>query len=454
MNIGAKINVEPTSSFLNLWLNTAFIMKYHSINSELFILNRLNFTKHLLPNSLAVFNANDVMPTNADGTMKFIQNKDLFHLSGVDQEETILVIFPDAYLPEHREILFLKETNEHIARWEGAKLNKIDGTETSGIKTVMWLQGFEGVFKNLMSQAAHVYLNTNEHLRNSSEVETRDDRFRIKCLADYPLHKYERSESIMHQIRAVKSPIEIDLMQKASDINSMAFNRVLKFIKPGVNEYDVEAEFLHEYIRNRADGFSYEPIIANGENACVLHYIENNDSLKDGDLLLLDCGCWYANYASDVTRAFPVNGRFTERQKDVYNAVLRVQKASLAMLRPGNQLHEYHKEVGLLMQEELVGLRLIDRTDIKNQDPNWPAYKKYFMHGTSHYLGLDVHDVGLWTSKMEIGNAFTCEPGIYIPEEGIGIRIEDDIIIGQNENINLTRGIPKEVEEIEAIMNS
>lgn len=428
-------------------------MKYDRINSDLFVLNRNNFVKHLKPNSIAVFNANDIMPTNADGTMKFIQNKDLFHLSGVDQEESILVLFPDAFDGSQKEILFLKETNEHIARWEGAKLTKNQATETSGVQNVMWLDAFEMVFKNLMSQADHIYLNSNEHLRNSSEVETRDDRFRKSCMEKYPLHKYERSEPIMHQIRSVKSSLEIDLMQKASDINAMAFNRVLKFIKPGVTEYEVEAEFLHEYIRNRADGFSYEPIIANGANACVLHYIENNDTLRDGDLLLLDCGCWYANYASDVTRAFPVNGKFTDRQKDVYNAVLRVQKASLEMLRPGNQLHEYHKEVGLLMQEELVGLGLIDRTDIKNQDPKWPAYKKYFMHGTSHYLGLDVHDVGLWTTKMEVGNAFTCEPGIYIPEEGIGIRIEDDIIIGEKENLNMTKAIPKEVEEIEEVMN-
>ncbi len=427
-------------------------MKYERINSELFVLNRQNFTKHLKDNSLAIFNANDIMPTNADGTMKFIQNKDLFHLSGVDQEESILVVFPDAFNEDHKEILFLKETNDHIARWEGAKLDKKSATETSGIKTVYWLQEFDNVLKNLMSQAEYVYLNSNEHLRNSSEVETRDDRFRKSWMSQYPLHKYERSEPIMHKIRSIKSQIEVDLMQHSSDINTKAFQRVLKFIKPGVAEYEIEAEFLHEFARNRADGFSYEPIIANGSNACVLHYIENNDTLKDGDLLLLDCGCWYANYASDVTRAFPVNGKFSPRQKEVYSAVLRVQKAALNMLRPGNQLHEYHKEVGLLMEKELLGLGLISQNDIDNQDPNWPAYKKYFMHGTSHYIGLDVHDVGSWTAKMEVGNAFTCEPGIYIPEEGIGIRIEDDIIIGEKENINLTIGIPKEIEDIENMM--
>ncbi len=429
-------------------------MRYQKIDPSLFIHNRGNFIKHLKPKSLAVFNSNDIMPTNADGTMRFMQNKDLFHLSGVDQEESILVIFPDAFDPRQREMLFMKETNEHIARWEGAKLNKDQTTEVSGITSVYWLSDFEKIFKDVMSQAEYVYLNSNEHLRNASEVETRDDRFRKWCLEKYPLHNYQRSEPIMHQLRAVKSPLEIELLQKASDINTRAFLRVLKAIKPGIKEYELEAEFIHEYTVNGSTGFSYEPIIASGENACVLHYIENTDTCRDGELILFDCGCWYANYASDVTRAFPVNGRFTTRQKQVYEAVLRVQKTSLEMLRPGNQLHEYHKEVGKLMESELVGLGLLDHTDIKNQDPDWPAYKKYFMHGTSHYLGLDVHDVGLWTTKMEVGNVFTCEPGIYIPEEGIGIRIEDDIVIGEKGNLNLTSGIPKEVDEIEEYMNS
>jgi len=429
-------------------------MRYEKIDSSLFIRNRKNYTPHLKPKSLAIFNSNDIMPTNADGTMRFIQNKDIFYLSGVDQEESILVIFPDAFDPRHREMLFLKETNEHIARWEGAKLTKEQATEVSGIQSVYWLSDFEKVFKDVMSQAEYVYLNTNEHLRNATEVETRDDRFRKWCLEKYPLHIYQRSEPIMHQLRAVKSDIEIDLMQKASDINTKAFLRVLKAIKPGVKEYELEAEFIHEFTANGSMGFAYEPIIASGENACVLHYIENKDVCNDGELILFDCGCWYANYASDVSRAYPVNGRFTDRQKQVYNAALRVQKASLEMLRPGNQLHEYHKEVGKLMENELIGLGLLDKTDIKNQNPDWPAYKKYFMHGTSHYIGLDVHDVGLWTAKMEVGNAFTCEPGIYIPEEGIGIRVEDDIVIGEKENLNLTKDIPKEVEEIEEVMNS
>lgn len=428
-------------------------MRYDKIDARLFVENRQRFTQKLKPNALAVFNSNDIMPSNADGTMKFIQNKNLFYLSGVDQEESILVLFPNAFNPAHREMLFLKETNEHVARWEGEKLDKKQATAVSGIKSVFWLTEFDRIMKDVMSQAEYVYLSGNEHLRSTTEVETREDRFRKSFTAQYPLHNYQRSEPIMHTLRGVKSDIEIGLLQKASDINTKAFNRILKVMKPGMNEYELEAEFIHEYVRHGSTGFSYEPIIAGGVNATILHYVENNQPIKDGDLVLFDCGCWYANYASDVTRAYPANGKFTQRQKDLYNAVLRVQKASLAMLRPGNQLHAYHKEVGNLMTDELLQLGLIDKTDVKNQDPNWPAYKKYFMHGTSHHIGLDVHDSGSWTDNMMVGNAFTCEPGLYIPEEGIGIRIEDDIIIGKKENLNMTSGIPKEVEEIEAAMN-
>lgn len=429
-------------------------MRYSPIDPQLFIDNRQRFMAKLPAGALAIFNANDILPTNADGTLPFVQNRDLFYLSGVDQEETILVLFPDAYLPEHREMLFLVETNEHIARWEGAKLDKQQATEVTGIESVYWLSEFDKILKDVMSQGQSVFLNSNEHLRAANVVETRDQRFAKQIKDQYPMHDFRRAAPIMHELRAIKSPIEIELMAKASEINTQAFLRVMKFLKPGVMEYELEAEFIHEYKRHGSPDFSYTPIIASGASACVLHYIENDKECKDGDLVLFDCGNWYANYASDVTRCFPVNGRFTDRQKQVYNAVLRVQKASLDLLRPGNQLHEYHKEVGELMTKELLDLKLIDQTDVKNQDPKWPAYKKYFMHGTSHYIGLDVHDVGLWTTKMEVGNAFTCEPGIYIPEEGIGIRIEDDIIIGEKENRNLTAGIPKEVEEIEEYMNS
>ncbi len=429
-------------------------MRYTSAPASLYSANRKRFAVQMQAGSLAVFTSNDILPTNADGTMPFMQNKDLLHLSGIDQEESILILFPEAFDPKHREILLIKETSDTIAIWEGAKLSKEQARQASDIATVLWNTEFENLFNNLMTQASSVYLNRNEHLRAKVAIETKEDRLSSWVRQHYPLHPVHRSAPIMHQIRSVKQAEEIVLMQKAADINKGAYDRILAMLKPGLMEYELEAEFIHEYISKGSRGFSYEPIIASGANACVLHYIDNDAPVKDGDLILFDVGCWYGNYASDVTRCFPANGMFSPRQKEVYNAVLRVQKAAMEMLRPGNQLHEYHREVGKLMEAELLGLKLIDKTDIKNQNPEWPAYKKYFMHGTSHYLGLDVHDVGLWTSKMEVGNAFTVEPGIYILEEGLGIRIEENIVIGADGNLNMTQAIPKEVEESEERMNS
>ena len=430
-------------------------MKYDRIDKSLYIHNRERFVKAMQPNAIAVFNSNDIFPISADSTMPFQQHRDILHLSGVDQEESILVIAPNASKPEHREILFLRETNAHIAVWEGAKLDKKQAFETSGIKTVYWLNDFDRVLKELMSEVGSIYLNSNEHLRADTTVETREDRFIKKVKADYPAHQTLRSAPLMHEIRSVKHSIEIDLMQKACDITKAGIERLLKFIKPGVWEYEIEAELLHEFLRKRSRGFAYTPIVASGANACVLHYIQNNGQCKDGDVILLDVGAEYANYASDLTRSFPVNGRFTQRQKDVYNAVLRVKKASEKMLVPGTMLAEYHKEVGKLMEAELLGLNLLDSTDIKNQDPNWPAYKKYFMHGTSHYIGLDTHDVGPWNKPMKAGMVFTCEPGIYIPEENLGIRLEDDLVVQESgAPLNLMGSIPIEADEIEEIMNS
>jgi Xaa-Pro aminopeptidase len=428
-------------------------MRYSAIPSRLFIENRRRFARKLLPNSAAIFTSNDILPSNADGSLKFLQNRDLFYLSGVDQEESLLVIFPDAFQGEYREMLFLKETNETIARWEGEKLSKEQARKVSGIDTIFWLTDWDRILKDVMSQAQHVYLNLNEHLRRSIETETRELRLARELMHAFPLHRYERSAPIMHALRAVKSEQEIDLMRQAARINTDAYLRVLQTLKPGIKEYELEAEFIHEYTRQGSSGFSYEPIIASGPNACVLHYIENTSTVENGHLVLFDVGCWYANYASDVTRCFPANGRFTPRQKEVYNSVLRVKKAAMAMLRPGNQLQEYQREVGKIMEAELLQLGLITTTDIQHQNPAWPAYKKYFMHGTSHYLGLDVHDVGLWTTNMEAGNVFTVEPGIYIPEEGIGIRIEDNVVITEDGLINLTEGIPQEVDAIEDLMN-
>ncbi len=430
-------------------------MKYERINSELYVHNRKRFTSAMKSKSLAVFNSNDIITTSADSTAPFSQHRDILHLSGVDQEESILVLFPDCHNPAHREVLFLKETSEMIAVWEGEKLDKEAAFATSGIKTVYWLDQFETIFNAMMAEAENVYINTNEHTRANTEVQTREDRFIIWCKEKYPAHEYDRSAPIMHRIRSVKHQIELDLMQQACDITEKAFRRILKFMKPGVWEHEIEAEIMYEFLRNRSQGFAYTPIIASGKNACVLHYIENNKECKDGDVILFDWAAEYANYASDMTRSIPVNGRYTERQKDVYNAVLRVKNAATKLLVPGTMLADYHKEVNSIMEGELLGLGLIDQTDIKNQDPKWPAYKKYFMHGTSHFIGLDTHDVGLWTEPIQANNVFTVEPGIYIPEESLGIRIEDDVVVQESgDPFNLMRNIPIEIEEIEDLMNS
>lgn len=428
-------------------------MKYHKIDRNLFIDNRKRFISKLKPNSIAIFHSNDIFPTNADGTMPFRQNNDVLHLSGIDQEETVLVIYPDAYDGKNKELLFLKETSEEIAIWEGDKFTKEQATDTSGIETVYWLHDIEKILYPLIAQADNIYLNTNEHLRAKTIVETRNDRFIKECKKRFPLHNYERATKIMHEIRAVKHPIEIELMRNACEITRKGLHRVLDFVKDGVWEFEIEAEILHEFVRNRSRGFAYEPIIASGKNACVLHYVDNNSQCKDGELILMDFGAEYANYASDLTRCIPVNGRFSERQKEIYNAVLRVHNEALSILKPGVSLNDYHKEVGHMMEKELLALKLIDKTDIKNQDPNWPAYKKYFMHGTSHYIGLDVHDVGTWTGPIPNNSVFTVEPGIYIREEGLGVRIENDYVITDEGAINLMENIPIEVEDIEEHMN-
>lgn len=428
-------------------------MKYTPIGAGLFELNRSNLIKQLKPKSIVIVNANDIMPTNADGTMPFRQNNDLFYLSGIDQEETILVLVPDFYDEKFREMLFVKETNELIAIWEGHKLTHEEATGISGIKSVFPSAEFEKMLPPLILESEHIYLNSNEHNRAESVVETKDIRFINWCKKRFPLHRYERLAPLMHKLRSVKSTTEIDLLQKACDITAGGFRRVLEFVKPGVMEYEVEAEYVHEFLKNRSRGFAYAPIIASGFNTCVLHYIENNKECRTGDMLLMDVGAEYANYNADMTRAIPVSGRFTERQKAVYNAVLRVKNEATKMLAPGNTLKEYNQEVGKIMENELLGLRLLDKTDIKNQDPENPAYKKYFMHGTSHHLGLDVHDVGSVNQPMEEGNVFTVEPGIYIREENLGIRLEDDVVITGNGTSNLMQQIPIEADEIEEIMN-
>jgi Xaa-Pro aminopeptidase len=428
-------------------------MKYLPIDADLFVQNRKRFVEQLKPNSIAVFNSNDIMPTSADGTHTFIQQTDLFYLSGIDQEESTLVVCPDAKEDKHQEILFLKETNEQIALWEGQKYTKDQATAVSGIKTVYWNHEFNTIFRALVFQSENIYLNTNEHLRADDSVETRDRRFLHWCRNAFPLHDYRRLAPIMHDLRTVKSPLEVDLIKTACNITDKAFRRLLGFIEPGVWEFEIEAEICHEFLRNRSRGPAFQTIIASGVDSCTLHYVKNDKQCREGDLVLMDFGAEYANYAGDVTRTVPVNGRFSKRQKEVYNAVLNVHKAAIRMLTPDKTLDEYTREVGKVMETELIGLGLLDAGEVKKQSKDQPLYKKYFPHGTSHHLGLDVHDYGDKYRKFEPGMVLTCEPGIYIKEEAIGVRIENNILITEDEPVDLTVGIPREADEIEDLMN-
>lgn len=430
-------------------------MKYLPISSQLFIKNRIKFVAQMKPNSIAVFNSNDIFTTGADSSLPFHQHRNIFYLSGVDQEESILILCPNAKEPERREVLFVKETNDHIAIWEGAKLTKAQATDTSGIKTVCWLDEFDSVFEQLMGQVDTIYFNNNNHYRQAVEMETREDRFIKSVKTNYPNHNIENNFPIMENLRGVKEPEEIELIQTACDITEKGFRRVLNFVKPGVMEYEIEAEYAHEFLKNRSKGFAYTPIIGSGFNACVLHYIENNQRCNRGEMLLMDVGAEYANYSSDMTRTIPVSGRFTDRQKAVYQSVLNVKNEATKMLVPGTLWESYHKEVGKLMTSELLDLGLIDKADVQHEDPKWPAYKKYFMHGTSHHMGLDTHDFGALKTPMVANMVFTVEPGIYIPKENMGIRLEDDVVIQSNgKPLNLMRNIPIEIEEIEDIMNT
>lgn len=427
-------------------------MRYDQIDSQLFIANRDRLRSELKPNSIVVLHSNDLMPTNADGVMNFKQNSDMIHLTGADQEETILVLYPDAQNEKMREILFVRETNEHIAIWEGAKYTKEKATEISGIENVQWTENFDTLFHSLVQQAENIYLCTNEHLRADVSVETRNDRFIKKCKNAYQLHNYQRLAPIMHKLRMLKHPLEIEIMQKACDITEAGFRRILGLVAPGVGEWEVEAAYTHEFLCRGSKGHAYTPIIGGGHSACVLHYIDNHDRLEDGDMLLMDVGAEYANWNSDMTRTIPVNGKFTDRQRAVYNSVLRVMRRANEILRPGIKPLDYQNQVLGYMEEELISLGLIDAEDAKKQDASKPLVKRYFMHGTSHHIGLDVHDVNTPNAALEVGMVFTIEPGIYIREENLGIRIENDYLIGETENIDLMKNIPIEADEIEALM--
>lgn len=428
-------------------------MKYFPINPNLFIKNRKKFYNLLLNDAVAVFNSNDIYPISADSTFPFKQHSDIFYLSGIDQEESILLIHKDVQ-GKVTEVLFIKEINEHIAVWEGHKLTQEEAKKISGINQVYWLSEFENHLKKYVSESKNIYINTNEHARNSAVTETREDRFIKKIQQEYPNHTYQKSNPLLHQIRAVKEPEEIELIQHACNITEKGFRRVLPFVKPDVWEYEIEAEFIHEFIKNRSKGFAYTPIIASGKNANILHYIENNQQCNNGDLILLDVAAEYANYSSDMTRTVPISGRFSPRQKEIYQAVLRVKNEASKLLKPNLLFKDYNTAIGELMTSELIQLGLLDKHDIQNQTPEKPAYKKYYMHSTSHFLGLDTHDYGDNTQPMQAGMVLTVEPGIYIPEEGIGIRLEDNVVIQENGfPINLMKNIPIEMEEIEDLMN-
>ncbi len=427
-------------------------MKYLPIDNKLFIKNRNKLVNKIKKNSLVILNSNDEMPRNGDQTFPFRQNSDLFYLTGIDQEQTILTICPDHPNPKYQEVLFLVKTNKEIEIWNGHKYSKDEATHTSGIKTVYWVEQFSSVLKELMGFAEKVYLNANENIRFSSEVQYRDLRFAQELKEKFPVHNYERIAPIISSLRVIKENEEIELLRHACNITKNGFLRLLRFIKPGVMEFEVEAELIHEFIRNRASGHSFSPIVASGKSACVLHYVDNNNMCKDGDLVLLDFGAEYANYPGDCSRTIPVNGKFSQRQKELYEATLRVFKQARSKLRPGTTINDYHQKVCKIWEDEHIKLGLYTKEDVKNQDPSDPMYFKYYMHGTSHFIGLDVHDVGSKDQKIEPGMVFSCEPGIYIPEEGIGIRLENDILITDGEPFDLMADIPIEADEIEELM--
>lgn len=429
-------------------------MRYEKLSSTLFIKNRAKLIELLPPKSMVIMSSNDIMPTNADGTMGFKQNSDLYYLSGLDQEETLLIIYPDAPEDQYKEIAFVKETSELIEIWDGHKFTKGEAIEISGIKNIQWTSNFEQILKTIVYSAEQIYLIDNEHIRNSSKVETQNDRLNLEIKEKYPLHKIERLAPLLNVIRMQKESIEIEALQKAVDITEKGFRRILQFTKPGVFEYEVEAEFIHEFIKNRSNGFAYTPIIASGSNACVLHYIENTLACKDGDMLLLDVGACYANYNADMTRTIPVNGRFSKRQKQVYEAVHDVLNFATQIMTSGTYWVDYQKEVEKYMESKLIDLGLFTRKDVDNQDKHQPLFKKYFMHGVAHHLGIDVHDVWDKYKPFASGMVLTCEPGIYIREEGLGIRLENNLLITDKGAVNLMNNIPIDWEEIETLMNS
>ena len=428
-------------------------MRYEQIPNSLFIKNRNKFISRMKPNTIAILTSNDVKHNNADDVMGFTQNNDLFYLSGIDQEDSILVLYPDAYKKNNIAILFVKETNEHIKIWDGEKLTKEQATTISGIERVEWLQDFETLLQYMAFEADGFYLGHNEHIKRvTKDQETQQDRMIKWCKQKYPLHEYHRVAKITRGLRQIKSKEEVALIQKGADISVASFKRVLKASKPNIKEFELEAELTYNLVKSGALRHAFQPIVASGKNACALHYNTNDDICKSGDMILMDFGVCYANYNSDTTRCFPVNGKFTERQKEVYSSVLYCLREGSKLLKHGVEHADYEKNMASLVETELIKLGLLNTDDVANQNPEKPLYKKYFMHGTAHHIGLDVHDVGPYKT-IEKGMVFTCEPGIYISEEGIGCRLENDYLITEKGNINLTEAMPIEIEEIETLMN-
>lgn len=427
-------------------------MRPNYTQPDFFSTNRTRFTAKLEKSSIAVFHSNHQMPTNADGSLPFVQNSDLFYLTGINQEDTSLLLFPDASNPRFREVLFVRYADEHVLTWEGHKLSKEEARQRSGIETVLWHSEFNNFFRSLVFEAQQIYLNANEHKRASSAIKNKDELFIGWCKDNFPLHTFKRAAPILHELRAIKQSFEVNQIQIACDITHKGFERIATFIKPGVYEYELEAELSHEFIKNGAKGFAYEPIIASGPDSCVLHYTTNHKACRDGDIVLLDIAAEYGNYKSDLTRVLPVNGRFTARQKQVYQAVLNMFHFAKTKLTPSTSFEEYTSAIGEVAQEELLKLGVLTSEEVKKQTRDKPLYKKYFMHGVSHFLGLDVHDVGNMVGSFKPGMVLTCEPGIYIKEEGIGVRLENDLLITENEPTDLMAKIPIEIEEIEDLM--
>ena len=429
-------------------------MRYIPLKNSIYKKNRLNFMNQMKGDALAIFNSNDIYPVSADTELPFEQHRDIFYLTGIDQEETVLLLYPNSKESLNREILFIRKSDKHTKVWEGEKLSKDLALKLSGIENIQFVDDLKEILHSITTKVDTFYINKNEHYRANSPVETREDRFTKWLLKKYTAHKVSKSNPILQRLRSIKAKDEIGQIKRACEITRDGFNRVLKFVKPNVWEYQIEAEFIHDFINNSSKGFAYTPIIASGNDNNVLHYIKNNKICKEGELILMDVGAEYGNYSSDMTRTIPVSGKFSKRQREVYESVLRVKNEATKLIKAGNNWKNFHEQVGEIMTSELLKIKLIDRVDIKNETKKNPAYKKYFMHGTSHHIGLDTHDYGLLEDPFQENMVFTVEPGIYIPKESFGIRLEDDVVVqSKGEPINLMEDIPIEPDHIEDLMN-